>query len=78
MDTARLVRMANDIAQFFASESAPAEAAQHVAAHLTKFWDPRMRREIIEHAQGGGEGLSALAREAVGLLAMPAAAKAAS
>lgn len=76
MDTARLVRMANDIAQFFASESAPADAAQQVAAHLTKFWDPRMRREIIQHLRGGGAGLSALARDAVGLLVMPAADKA--
>jgi formate dehydrogenase subunit delta len=75
MQIERLVRMANDIAQFFASESPPNEAPQNVASHLTKFWDPRMRREIILHVQSGGVGLSDLARGAVGLLAMPDPAK---
>jgi formate dehydrogenase subunit delta len=74
MQVERLVTMANDIAKFFASESPPVEAAQNVASHLSRFWDPRMRREIILHAQSGGAGLSDLARSAVGLLKMPAAA----
>jgi formate dehydrogenase subunit delta len=72
MQTERLVRMANDIARFFASESPPNEAAQQVAGHLAKFWDPRMRHEIIQHARGGGAGLCDLARAAVGLLPPPA------
>lgn len=78
MNIERLVRMANDIAQFFASESPPEEAAQQVAGHLAKFWDPRMRREIILHARAGGTGLSDLARDAVGRLPMPAGEVAAS
>lgn len=72
MQIERLVKMANEIAQFFASESPPDEAPQNVASHLTKFWDPRMRREIIAHGRQGGAGLSDLARRAVGLLAAPA------
>jgi formate dehydrogenase subunit delta len=71
MQVERLVKMANDIAKFFAPESAPGEAARNVASHLSRFWDPRMRREIILHAQSGGAGLSDLARSAVGLLQMP-------
>jgi len=40
----RLVTMANDIAAFFAGESNKEAAAAGVANHLTRFWDPRMRR----------------------------------
>ena len=72
MHIERLVKMANEIAQFFASESTSEEAPKSVASHLTRFWDPRMRREIILHGQQGGVGLSDLARHAVGLLVMPA------
>ena len=73
MHIEHLVKMANEIAQFFASESTPDEAPQNVASHLKKFWDPRMRREIIAYGQQGGVGLSDLARSAVELLVMPAA-----
>jgi formate dehydrogenase subunit delta len=78
MQIERLVKMANEIATFFASESPPGEAAPNVATHLTRFWDPRMRREIMLHAQQGGAGLSDLARAAVALLKMPAGAAASS
>ena len=57
MDIGRLVAMANDIAAFFDSEPDKAVAAEGVRFHLARFWDPRMRREIIAHAQGGGAGL---------------------
>ena len=50
--------MANDIAAFFDSEPDKAVAAEGVRFHMTRFWDPRMRREIIAHVQGGGAGLS--------------------
>ena len=58
MDIGRLVAMANDIAAFFDSEPDKAVAAEGVRFHLTRFWDPRMRREIVAHVQGGGAGLS--------------------
>jgi hypothetical protein len=35
---------------------------------MTRFWDPRMRREIIEHVGAGGAGLTATAKSAVLLL----------
>jgi formate dehydrogenase subunit delta len=59
--------MANDIATFFDAESGTM-AAEGVRTHLTKFWEPRMRREIIAHVQAGGAGLLPTAREAVKLL----------
>jgi formate dehydrogenase subunit delta len=65
--------MANDIAAFFDSEPDKAVAADGVRVHLTKFWDPRMRREIIAHVGGGGQGLSPTARSAVQLLDRPPA-----
>ena len=68
MDVQRLVAMANDIAAFFDSDPDKAAAAEGVRFHLTRFWDPRMRREIIAHAQAGGQGLSPTARSAVQLL----------
>lgn len=57
--------MANDIAAFFAADPDPAAAAEQVAAHLKKFWEPRMREEIRRHADAGGEGLSSLALRGV-------------
>jgi len=65
MNTQRLVAMANDIANFFGSDPDPAAAAEQVANHLKKFWEPRMREEIRRHAREGGAGLSALALRGV-------------
>jgi len=68
MDIGRLVAMANDIAAFFDSEADKAVAAEGVRFHITRFWDPRMRREIVAHAAAGGAGLTPTARRAVELL----------
>jgi formate dehydrogenase subunit delta len=69
MDVERLVAMANDIAAFFDSEDDKAVAAEGVRSHLSRYWDPRMRREIVAHLQVGGVGLSPTAGSAVTLLA---------
>jgi formate dehydrogenase subunit delta len=69
VDVQRLVAMANDIAAFFAAEPDPAAAAEQVAGHLRKFWEPRMREQIRRHAREGGAGLSALALQGVKRLA---------
>ncbi|MGH6612245.1 MAG: formate dehydrogenase subunit delta, partial [Burkholderiaceae bacterium] len=35
------------------------EALEGVATHIRKFWDPRMRLELLQHLdQREGEGLS--------------------
>ena len=65
MNVDRLVRMANDIGNFFRSEPDHAVAVDGIASHIKRFWDPRMRKEILEHVDAGGEGLMELAREAV-------------
>ena len=68
MDIERLVAMANDIAAFFDAEAGPA-AADNVRNHISRYWEVRMRREIIAHLQKGGAGLVPTARSAIEKLA---------
>jgi formate dehydrogenase subunit delta len=69
MHIEHLVSMANDIAAFFQKAADQGEAARSVATHLHRYWDPRMRKKIVEHQQSGGVGLSDLARAGVSILA---------
>ena len=73
MRAERLVTMANDIGHFFAAEPDTNAGAQSVANHIKRYWDPRMRREIVAHyKEKGGAGLDPIARSAVALLASSA------
>jgi formate dehydrogenase subunit delta len=65
----RLVSMANDIGAFFDAEPDKREAARNVATHLKRYWEPRMRRQIVAHYRDGGAGLNPVVRSAIGLLA---------
>ena len=65
MNIERLVRMANDIGNFFKAEPDHTVAVNGVAQHLKRFWDPRMRKEIVAYVDGGGAELRELVREAV-------------
>jgi formate dehydrogenase subunit delta len=65
MNPQRLVAMANDIAAFFDAEADKEAAAEQVANHLRKFWEPRMREAIRRIAADGGTGMSALALSGV-------------
>jgi formate dehydrogenase subunit delta len=64
MESENMVHMANQIALFFASYPRE-DAIAGVADHLRKFWEPRMRKQIIEYVAQGGAGLHELALEAV-------------
>ena len=66
-----LIRMANDIGAFFASEPEAEQKANGVLNHIKRFWDPRMRSQIIAHVAEGGEGLSDTALAAVRSLPPP-------
>ena len=68
MSIEHLTNMANDIGAFFRAEPVREEALKGMVNHLQKFWTPRMRRQIVEHLQHGGEGLEDLPREAIGML----------
>lgn len=71
-----LVRMANDIGAFFASEKDQSVAAESIRQHIQKFWDPRMRSRIIGYYnETGGKDLEGAVRAAVQQLAEQTAAK---
>src|SRR5207248_9870580 len=64
-----LIKMTNEIGDFFAGTAQPEEAARAVANHLKRYWEPRMRAQMLAYyEQRQGAGLSDLARSAVALL----------
>ena len=69
MNVERLVDMVNDIANFFASEPDHATGVAGVAGHIRRYWEPRMRKQILAHLDAGGHGLSDLGREGLQELA---------
>jgi formate dehydrogenase subunit delta len=71
MNIERLITMANDIANYFSAEPDHDAAVEGIRNHLTKFWDPVMRRQLKAHVTAGGEGLLPLAHEAVERLVVP-------
>lgn len=66
----KLVYMANQIATFFEAMP-PDEAATGVADHLNKFWEPRMRRQLLELAQSMEEEFRPLVLEALSQVRLP-------
>ena len=48
MSPEKLAYMANQIGRFFASQKA-ASAVDGIEDHLRKFWDPRMRADLLAH-----------------------------
>jgi formate dehydrogenase subunit delta len=66
-DADKLVYMANQIGKFFASQG-EAASVDGVAAHIKKFWDPRMRATILAHLDAGGAGLDPKVRDAIASL----------
>jgi formate dehydrogenase subunit delta len=68
MKIERLIKMANDIGNFFNAESNKETAAEGIKKHILRSWDPRMRREIIAYCQQDGAALSDLVRAAVSRL----------
>jgi formate dehydrogenase subunit delta len=66
MQPESLVRMANQIGTFFEAMPDRAEALDGIAQHLRRYWDPRMRRALLAHVDGGGQtGLSDAVLEAI-------------
>lgn len=60
-------RMGNDIARQFAHLS-PDEAAATIAAHIDRFWDPRMRAALHALVASGDDTLDPLLVAAEALL----------
>jgi len=58
------IRLGNDICRAFHHLPHDAAAAA-VAGHLTRFWDPRMRRAITERVREGHPDVDPLLAQAV-------------
>jgi formate dehydrogenase subunit delta len=73
MNIDALIKMANQIGAFFDAEGGndhPEEAAKLTATHLRRYWEPRMRSQMIEYFNSnGGEGLDEVAKSGVSMLA---------
>jgi formate dehydrogenase subunit delta len=65
MDNSNLIKMANNIGAFFKSEPDRALAIQGVEQHIRNFWEPRMRKQIVEYSRTHREELLDIVAEAV-------------
>ena len=70
MENRDMLRMANQIADFFRSYPHD-DAVKEAATHLNNYWDPRMRKHLFEHLAKGGEGLDPLIIEAAAQIRKP-------
>ncbi|MER8881606.1 formate dehydrogenase subunit delta [Mesorhizobium sp. M0816] len=68
----KLVRMANQIAAFFHSKPRE-QGIAGVAEHINKFWEPRMRRQLFEMLDSGGDGFNELVVAAAPRIKRPGA-----
>lgn len=55
MDSRQLIKMANQIGDFFEAMPDADQAARDVASHLKRFWEPRMRARLLAHVATTGD-----------------------
>ena len=66
MDIGNLVGMANRIGDFFQSMPDPQQARHDIAQHIRKFWEPRMRHELLTQLDDAStDALHTLVRQAL-------------
>jgi formate dehydrogenase subunit delta len=66
MDSQQLIKMANQIGQFFESMPNREAAEKDIATHLKRFWDPRMRSAIVASLDTDeAASMSPIVREAI-------------
>ena len=70
MENRDMLRMANQIADFFRSYPHD-DAVKEAATHLNNYWDPRMRKHLFDYLAKGGEGLDPLIIEAAAQVRKP-------
>jgi formate dehydrogenase subunit delta len=62
----QLIKMANQIGGFFEAMPDREEAMAGVMQHLRNYWDPRMRRQLLQHVvEEDGAGLSPFTLESL-------------
>ncbi|MCQ0094154.1 formate dehydrogenase subunit delta [Roseovarius sp. M141] len=70
MQPDKLIMMANQIATYFKTQPGTGQA-EHVAAHINDFWEPRMRARLAAHVAAGAQGMSPLAVDAFAFVRVP-------
>ncbi len=65
MHIERLIKMANDSGDFFKAEADREDAVRGAAAHIQRFWESRMRLQLIDYVQKDGSLLDDIVRDAV-------------
>ncbi|QCP81746.1 formate dehydrogenase subunit delta [Alcaligenes nematophilus] len=58
MNIVPLIPMANQIGQFFEILSNREQGLREIAEHIQKFWDPRMRRSLLDFVEQNPSGKS--------------------
>lgn len=56
MHVDHLIRMVNQMGSFFEAMPDRSEALHDLAQHLKRFWEPRMRKELLVHLDSRGSG----------------------
>ncbi|ABE48986.1 formate dehydrogenase subunit delta [Methylobacillus flagellatus] len=67
MNIEQLVKMANQIGDFFQSYPDHEQAKKDIASHLQRFWAPQMRQQIMQHinTHPSDNGLAPLVSSAI-------------
>ncbi len=66
MDVNHLIKMANQIGQFFESMPDREQAKSDIATHIKKFWEPRMRKAMLSALDTSmAGGIDPIVREAI-------------
>jgi formate dehydrogenase subunit delta len=66
-DLPPVIRLGHDLVRNF--EALPRDkAAEEIATHIRKFWEPRMRRELVGYVVAGDPRVDTLLAEAAGSL----------
>ena len=66
MNVDSLVTMANQIGAFFETMPDRQQALADIAAHLQRFWEPRMRRALLQYVdEHGGTQLDGIVLQAL-------------
>jgi formate dehydrogenase subunit delta len=63
----QLIKMANQIALNLGEQSRPDIAITRSADHIGRFWTAAMREQLTDYCREGGEGVSPVVVQALGL-----------
>ncbi len=69
MNPHNLIKMANQIGDFFSAMPDAEQAKHDIADHMQRFWEPRMRQNLMSHLdQHGDAQLKPMVRAALVLM----------